>query len=266
LSTGRRPVSTAFAGGIAGIVFLLNPSSLLILLPWIAYLLIRRGVTLRQTAILLATLTLIVSVWVVRNHMKLGAFVVRTNLGMTLYASDNDCAQASLVADEANDCYQSNHPNASLQEAQLLHTLGEVAYDRKRTADAVVWIKTHQHRFWSLTFERFRQFWLPPLYDDPIITRVIWITTALSVPGMVLMILRREPVTWFMLTVLFIYPLMYYVIVSDVRYRYPVYWLSLLLAGYFLRQSYAYFSARRMAGKGALARYDRRSELPRKAI
>jgi hypothetical protein len=31
-----------------------------------------------------------------------------------------------------------------------------------------------------------------------------------------------------------IYPLMYYIVVSDLRYRTPVLWLSLLPAGYFL--------------------------------
>lgn len=32
----------------------------------------------------------------------------------------------------------------------------------------------------------------------------------------------------------FIFPLMYYLIVSDIRYRYPVLWLTLLPAGHFL--------------------------------
>jgi hypothetical protein len=46
------------------------------------------------------------------------------------------------------------------------------------------------------------------------------------------MVRRREAVTGFIAFVLFIYPLMYYVVVSDVRYRYPVLWLSFLAAGY----------------------------------
>ena len=65
-------------------------------------------------------------------------------------------------------------------------------------------------------------------------TYIIWLATALSVPGLILMALRREPVTLFVAAVLLIYPLMYYVVVSDVRYRYPVLWLSLLQAGYLI--------------------------------
>lgn len=247
LGTGKSLVSASLAGGIAGILFLLNPSSVLIFLPWIAYLIIRREATLRQTAVLLATLFLIGSIWAGRNYLQLGGFAVRTNLGMTLYASDNDCAEASLNDDLSNGCYQSHHPNGSVSEAQLLRTLGEVEFDRKRTADTELWIKTHQARFWRLTFERFSQFWLPPPYDEPFRTPAIWVTTVLFVPGLLLMIFRREPVTWFVLTVLLIYPLPYYVVVSDVRYRYPVLWLSLLPAGYFIRQGYSYFSARRMS-------------------
>ena len=47
---------------------------------------------------------------------------------------------------------------------------------------------------------------------------------------------RRVPAAWFLLTVAAIYPLLYYVVVSDVRYRYPVLWLSLLCAGYLLSE------------------------------
>ncbi len=241
----RRPlVSGWLAGGLAGVLFLLNPSSLLIFLPWTAYLVVRRKGTWGQMAILLATMTLMISVWAGRNYLRLGAFVVRTNLGMTLYASDNDCAEASLISDEENNCYQDHHPNVSLQEAQLLQTLGEVRFDRRRTADAELWIKTHQGRFWTLTAERFRQFWLPPFYDHPFAIGVIWAVTVLSIPGLVLMFIRREPVTWYVLAVLLLYPIMYYIVVSDVRYRYPVYWLSLLPAGYFIRQSYLFVAAR----------------------
>jgi hypothetical protein len=47
-------------------------------------------------------------------------------------------------------------------------------------------------------------------------------------------VLRRERATLFVLFVLLIYPLMYYIVVSDLRYRAPVLWLSLLPAGYFV--------------------------------
>lgn len=64
----------------------------------------------------------------------------------------------------------------------------------------------------------------------------MWLITALSLPGLILMAKRREAVTIYILAVSAIYPLMYYVVVSDMRYRYPVLWLSLLPTGYLLRE------------------------------
>ena len=94
-------------------------------------------------------------------------------------------------------------------------------------------MSAHPGRFWVLTLRRFREFWFPVAGERAYMTYTIWLITLLSIPGLVLMAKRREPVTWFVAAVLLIYPLMYYVVVADVRYRYPVLWLSLLPAGYF---------------------------------
>jgi len=73
----------------------------------------------------------------------------------------------------------------------------------------------------------------------------------LSLPGVVLMVRRREAVAVYILTVSVIYPLMYYIVVSDMRYRYPVLWLSLLPAGYLVREVWA--EIRRGSKKSAAA-------------
>ena len=65
----------------------------------------------------------------------------------------------------------------------------------------------------------------------PYTTAVVWLITGLSVPGLVLMAWRCERATYF-LAVLLVYPLMYYVVVTDMRYRYPILWISALAAGY----------------------------------
>jgi len=228
------------AGVAAGLLFLLNPSSAMISLPWIAYLFVHRRYSLERagtvSAILLASLFLVVSPWLLRNYYQFGALVVRTNLGMTLYASNNDCAESSLAETERDGCYQTHHPNVSLTEAQLLRTLGEVNYDFRRTADAEAWAMANPARFWQLTGQRVRDFWLPPPEQHPYKTYVIWLATLLAIPGMILMIKRHKPVLAFLMAAQLIYPFMYYVVISDVRYRYPVLWLSLLPAGYFIRR------------------------------
>jgi len=182
---------------------------------------------------------------------------VRTNLGMTLYASNNDCAQSSMIRDLMNGCYQSHHPNSSRPEAEYLQRVGEVQYDKNRTADAKAWIRAHPAMFVKLTTRRVLEFWFPPAevippeytfsnnfgladYDERWmhqqhgIDYAIWAVTGLSIFGLALMVFRRQTVVVFVLAVLVVYPLMYYLVVSDVRYRYPVLWLSLLPAGYFI--------------------------------
>ena len=132
-SSVKRTAGGALAGMIIGIIGLLNPSSMLVSLPWVVYLLARSGTPWKHAArygsALLGSVFLVLSVWALRNYRELGAPVLRTNLGMTLYASNNDCAESSLVEDARLGCYQSHHPNNSLSEARLLAAMGEVEYD-----------------------------------------------------------------------------------------------------------------------------------------
>ena len=41
-----------------------------------------------------------------------------------------------------------------------------------------------------------------------------------------------------------LYPPLYYVVVSDVRYRYPVLWITLLAAGFGIREAVALLARR----------------------
>lgn len=226
------------AGLLVSALFLLNPSSMLIVMTWVAYLCVFRRASVKQTilyfAVVIMMLAVVIFSWSLRNYEQLGHFIVRSNLGMTLYASNNDCASPSLNEEEHTGCYLSHHPNMSLHEAQTLHTLGEVEYDRRRTADAKEWMRSHPEKFVHLTAARLRDFWFPAQANHPLKSVLIWVATIFSVPGLIWMAYRRERITLFILASLLIYPLMYYIVVSDVRYRYPVLWLSLLPAGYFI--------------------------------
>ncbi len=227
--------NSALAGLAAAALALLNPASLLISLPWMAYLVATRRGTFRAArycGVLIATLSLILSAWMLRNDFRLGSAVLRTNFGMSVYASNNDCAAPSLADAEREGCYQAYHPNTSAREAQLLRTLGEVAYDRKRTADAMEWIGSHRSRFLRLTLSRIRAFWFPDPEGDFYTAGAIWLITGLSIPGVILIGARRKTAAIYLLAVSLIYPLLYYIVIADVRYRYPALWISALAAGY----------------------------------
>jgi hypothetical protein len=237
LVTSRSQKNTLLAGVIAGALSLLNPVTVLICAAWVAFLLLSRRVAVFRYAATLAAIVVLSNVpWLIRNYGIWHTLVLRTNFGMTLYSSNNDCADASLVKDGRNGCFQKTHPVASESEIGLLQTLGEVEYDHRRTHDAMAWIRTHQDRFRQLTLERTAQFWFPEPDQSPYTVYAIWAITLLSIPGIILMARRREAATLFLLVVWMVYPLTYYVVVACDRYRYPILWTSLLPAGYFLAQ------------------------------
>lgn len=226
------------AGAMGGIISLLNPVALEVFLLWVGFLLVsrrsERAYQVRYGAALLMTIVVCNAPWLVRNYHTWHALVLRTNLGMTLYSSNNNCAESSLGKDGQTGCYQQTHPIASDAEAQLMQRLGEVAYDRQRTADTFAWIRSHPARFAHLTGQRIIEFWFPvgTLTDQPIYA--IWAVTLLSAGGLFLMFRGGQAVAWFVLAVWVAYPLAYYVVVSSDRYRLPILWTSLLPAGYCL--------------------------------
>ena len=131
----------------------------------------------------------------------------------------------------ANGCFQSKHPSFSGKESQLVKDLGELKYDQQRMADAFAWIRSHPDRFRQLTVLRIIEFWFPDGLKETLFA--FWLSTILFIPGLILMAKRREPVALFLLCVSLAYPLIYYIVISDDRYRYPILWASQLPAGYF---------------------------------
>ena len=235
---GRAGCEAAGCGVIAGLTSLLNPVTFLIFGTWAGFRLLslRAAVkdALRYMSILVVAATLCNVPWLVRNYRIWHAPVLRTNFGMTVYSSNNDCAQSSLFKDGANGCYQTTHPIASESEARLLQKMGEIEYDRRRTADAWNWIRSHGARFRQLTLERMVEFWFPDPTPAPRQVYAVWAITLLSIPGIALMARTRSRGLWFVLLVWLAYPLVYYIAVSADRYRYPILWTSLLPAGYSL--------------------------------
>jgi hypothetical protein len=229
--------SGAIHGMLAGVLLLLNPASILVSAPWTLFLLLRRKLPLKRipafSTAFVVGLGLVSMPWMVRNYMQAGVFAIKDNFGITLYASNNPCAKSSLWA-SLGVCHDANHPNTSLPEARELTGLGEAEYDRRRAAAAIQWMAQNPRRFCTLTLRRAFEFWFPAPAPPLYCIYAVWIVTALSIPGLWLAAAKRIPAAWFTMAVALVYPMMYYVVVSDVRYRTPILWLSLLCAGYAL--------------------------------
>ena len=196
-----------------------------------------------------AALILVTLPWCLRNYHYVGTLSLRTNLGVTLFASNSDCATSSLVGELKSGCYSSLTPYGSMVEAKLFQKMGEPAYDRYRVSSAVEWARGHEARFFRLTAQRIVEFWFPSA-EYGAYGRAIWLVTALSIPGLFLM--RRNPRIRFTGAVFLLYPCLYYVVVSDYRYRYPILWLSLLPAGYAISLALRKVRFRNSSANGSL--------------
>jgi hypothetical protein len=239
-TVGKKRVifSGVSTGLLAGALLLLNPVSLLVFVPWLVHLLVLHQAAMKHTAayccIVLGTAALVVFPWTLRNYHQFGSFLVRTGLGLNIYISNNDCSRTSMFEDLHSGCAAIYQPDFNLREARAVRDLGELDYDHQRMAEAEAWMRAHPDRFLHLTVSRFFAFWFPPGEEHPFKAGVIRVFTLLSIPGLALMAYRRVRVTAFTLFVLSVYPLVYYVVVSEIRFRYPILWLSMLPAGYFV--------------------------------
>jgi len=238
VATGGIVWRAALAGAALGALFLLNQVVLLAAIPWIAFLLVTRHFQLRETLRFLVPFALaallVILPWIIRNFRMWGEFVTRTNLGIALYTSNNDCAEPSLAQELRNGCFSALHPESNVVEAALMKSMGEPAYDRLRREQALAWMRSHPRRLLRLTLGRIAYFWFPVPTPPRRATYMIWIITLLSIPGFLLMLYRRLPAAAVFAAIFLLFPLLYYVVVSEERYRLPILWLSCLAAGYLL--------------------------------
>src|SRR5580704_10092383 len=122
--------ASAFGGIAAGLLLLTNPATILITGPWMVYLCWqrlgrRRTASFTHIAGFGAVVFLTALPWMLRNDSTLKTFSVKDNFGMTVYASNNDCAKSSLAVSSDIGCYDAMHPNSSARELHILNRLGE---------------------------------------------------------------------------------------------------------------------------------------------
>jgi hypothetical protein len=224
------------AGAYSGLLMLLSPALVTAAGLWMIFRLAGRWPGRRRCVIFLAAFAAAMAAmdapWVLRNRHELGAcFFIRDNLGLELYSSNSDCAEPRASRDLPNDCHASMHPNENAREAAAVRNMGEVRYNSSRMREAVRWIERHPSRFWWLVLRRVGEFWFPTPGNPRIYAYSVWFVTGLSAIGLIDLIRRRERAAWFLAGALVVFSLPYYFVQSEMRYRTPVLWLSLVPAG-----------------------------------
>jgi hypothetical protein len=168
--------------------------------------------------------------WGIRNNRKLGRFILtRSNFGLELNLSNNPLSSPLELENKSLGLYRRFHPLQNRSESVLVQNIGEVRYNQEKFRESVVWIESNPYRFAKLTADRVWFFWFPP-NDPPIKAWLLAALSILTVPGLVVLWSRDRWSARMFGSILLLFPLIYYGLQVSVRYKYPIDWLSLLLA------------------------------------
>ncbi len=222
-------------GLLWGMAALVNASLLPVAVAWSLAALLwiapdgRRQVA-AYTLCAMAAGAIVIAPWAIRNHRVFGHWVpLRSNFGLELHVSNNEDAYARFEDNVRKGGYRIYHPAMTVAQAQRVAALGEVRYNEEHQRAAIDWIRHNPGAFLRLTAERVVYFWFPSAgrsYQSPI----LWLISALAFHGLYL--LRRHRLALIFITAVWLsFPLIYYVMQAHVRYRLPMQWSLLLLAG-----------------------------------
>jgi len=136
--------------------------------------------------------------------------------------------------------FQQFHPNRSANEARKVLELGEPDYNKLRLREVLDWIKAHRRRFVRLSVYRFIAWWMPTESgtlqfeeytgkDRRLERSIIYLMTLLSVAGLAILFRSDFKSAVLCVSCLAIFPLIYYFVQFQDRYRDPIMWLTFLL-------------------------------------
>jgi hypothetical protein len=249
-AASQRNWHAVLLGLAAGVSLHLQPALLPVLLGCLAFeLWWRRGHgSSRGVALVVLGMAVACVPWAVRNQVVFGEqFFVRDNLGLELYVGNHPGAHADIDVSSRRRSFR--HPRTDLAEAELVRALGEPEYNRRKARAALTWIRREPGSFARLTGTRAAYLWLGPLHD-PRLTRTFAALTILALAGAFRVMPRLAPPQRAALLIpLATYPLIYYVVAYQARYRDPINWVLFLLAGAALWSVFGGGTPRPMAGQ-----------------
>jgi hypothetical protein len=186
----------------------------------------------RQLLLAAAVVVLMLAPWTVRNYRALGGwFFVRDNLGIELWISNGEGAQPSLIANQRTKWYE-RHPMLSGMAMDEIRRDGEIAFNRRRLEEAWSWITTNPDRFADLTLARIAAFWMD-LPSNPVTfaQRLAW-SSAGWAGVLLLWRFGHRATAAYLVSILTVYPLVYYVMQYSNRYVVAISFAIFLPAGF----------------------------------
>lgn len=215
-----------------GAAFHLQPALLPVMLACMAFELWWRTGQRRWTTLSVMTLgiVLICFPWAWRNYRTFNALIfVRSNFGLEMRMGNHEGAAATM--EEMDFLHIHRHPTQISSEARYLREVGEIEYMRGAGREALDWIETHPAAFVWLTSQRIANLWLGPLHtfappaDVLLLTILSFLGAWHTFPRLTL------PQRAALVIPLATYPIIYYITAYMPRYRVPIDWILLILAG-----------------------------------
>ncbi len=202
-------------------------SVLLILFGWLAWKLLKshgRWIQLPAVAALAAALCCVP--WTIRNYIAFHTFIpLRSNLGLELWLGNND---------QVPDTWAGFlHPNDYPPEREKFARMGEIAYMQEKQHEAVQFMLGHPRDTARFFWRRFAENWIgtwDPIQDvwhslgwDSKITLVSNICVSLlSFIGLLLLFRQKSPYAFPVAMFPLVYPIVYYITHTSLRYRHPI--------------------------------------------
>jgi len=209
----------------AGVLLLLSPALVAIVVPVVIF----RSANFKSILSVAMGMAVVCLPWAIRNEIAVGSFGLRDNFGLELYLSNSPGAQATMLGNWEHGLIK--HPARDLDAMLQMRAMGEGRYYAIHAAMAYAWFRNHPGDFLRLTAARIWYFASPPSRGIRRFAYSVSLVTVLSIFGAALLF-RRDRRTFFLLaSMVAIYAPVYAVIQSTIRYRYPILWVSELLAG-----------------------------------
>jgi 4-amino-4-deoxy-L-arabinose transferase-like glycosyltransferase len=227
-------------GAAWGILALTNPSCLSVL-PfagvWLCWRRMRHGRPWFTRAALAALIfILLLAPWGIRNYRTFHKLMlVRSNPGAELRLGNYHGAWGTWAS--------WLHPTQNIVEFQKYQRMGEIGYVAERKREALNFIENDPGEFATLCVKKFVYFWA----GLPRLSKIPWLAPAknslflasslLAFFGGWLAWRQRKPGAALFVVLLAVYPLVYYIVFPDPRYRHPIEPACLILIAFVLSQT-----------------------------
>jgi hypothetical protein len=174
--------------------------------------------------------------WTVRNYLVFGKIIVlRSNFGLELWLGNNPAVPDTISA--------WLHPNDNMEEAIKFQRMGEIAYMAEKQHEAFAFIRTHPADTMNFMYRRFVDNWLAisdsPVdfwSNTPLYIRVFFLLNVLlslsTFIGVMFAYRARNPQAFPYAVVPLVFPLIFYLTHSSLRYRFPMDPIMMILATY----------------------------------